>query len=66
MNEIQIFSNPQFGEIRTAMDDNGEPLFCLADICASLGISNHRNVKALMKMMSVWWTPLTISEEISK
>ncbi|MDE6338543.1 MAG: phage antirepressor [Muribaculaceae bacterium] len=46
MNEIQIFSNPQFGEIRTAMDKTGNPLFCLADICASLGISNHRNVKA--------------------
>lgn len=46
MNEIQIFSNPQFGEIRTVMAENGEPMFCLADICAALGITNHRNVKA--------------------
>lgn len=46
MNEIQIFNNPRFGEIRIIADGNDEPLFCLADLCASLGISNHRNVKA--------------------
>lgn len=46
MTEIQIFSNPQFGEIRTLADEANEPLFCLADLCAALGISNHRNVKA--------------------
>lgn len=46
MTNIQIFSNPQFGEIRTLADEANEPLFCLADLCAALGISNHRNVKA--------------------
>lgn len=46
MTAIQIFSNPQFGEIRTLADEANEPLFCLADLCAALGISNHRNVKA--------------------
>lgn len=45
MNEIQIFNNPRFGEIRTAMSDNQEPLFCLADVCKAVGIANHRNVK---------------------
>lgn len=45
-NQIQIFSNTQFGEIRTLADEASEPLFCLADLCAALGISNHRNVKA--------------------
>lgn len=45
-NAIKIFSNPQFGEIRTLADEVNEPLFCLADLCAALGISNHRNVKA--------------------
>lgn len=45
MTDIQIFSNPQFGEIRTLADEANEPLFCLADLCAALGISNHRNVK---------------------
>lgn len=38
MNDIQIFKNPQFGEIRTAgTADN--PMFCLSDVCKSLGLS---------------------------
>lgn len=45
-NAIRIFSNPQFGEIRTLADETNDSLFCLADLCAALGISNHRNVKA--------------------
>lgn len=37
-NQITIFNNPQFGEIRTAgTADN--PLFCLADVCKALGLS---------------------------
>ena len=39
MTDIQIFSNPQFGEIRTAIGENGEPLFCLADVAKALGYS---------------------------
>lgn len=42
MNEIQIFNSPQFGEIRTATDDNNEPLFCTADVCKALGYENPR------------------------
>lgn len=34
---IQIFSNPQFGQIRTA-NNNGEPAFCLADLCRVLNL----------------------------
>lgn len=37
-NEIQIFRNPQFGEIRTVIGCNGEPMFCLADLCKTLGL----------------------------
>ena len=37
-NQVKIFNNPQFGEIRTAgTADN--PLFCLADVCSALGLS---------------------------
>lgn len=43
MNEIQIFNSPQFGEIRTATDDNNEPLFCAADVCKVLGYVNGRD-----------------------
>lgn len=37
MDELMVFQNPEFGEIRTA-DVHGEPWFCLADICRPLGI----------------------------
>ena len=45
MNEIQVFNNPQFGAVRTAgTADN--PMFCLADVCQAIGITNARNVKS--------------------
>lgn len=44
MNEIKIFKNERFGEIRTA-GTSEEPLFCLADVCRAVGITNARNVK---------------------
>lgn len=34
--QVETFNNPHFGEIRTAVDDFGEPWFCLADICRIL------------------------------
>lgn len=39
MNELQIFNNEEFGEVRTAVVNN-EPVFCLMDICKALGMSN--------------------------
>lgn len=42
--EIQIFNNPDFGEIRTA-GTSEEPLFCLVDICNAVDIANSTNVK---------------------
>lgn len=39
MNELQIFNNNQFGEIRT-IEDNGKVLFCAVDIARALGYSN--------------------------
>lgn len=44
MNDLQIFSSSEFGEIRTITKDN-EPMFCLADVCKALEISNVGNVK---------------------
>lgn len=37
MNELMIFNNPEFGQIRT-VEQNGEPWFCLADVCKPLGL----------------------------
>lgn len=44
MNELQIFNSEEFGEIRTITKDD-EPMFCLADVCKALEISNVGNVK---------------------
>ena len=43
-NEIAVFSSPEFGEVRT-MNQNGEPLFCLADVCRILEIRNPSQIK---------------------
>lgn len=39
-NDIQIFSNPQFGEIRTLADDANEPMFCAKDVATALGYAD--------------------------
>ena len=36
-NQLQIFRNPEFGEVRTQVDDNGEPWFCAKDVAIALG-----------------------------
>ena len=41
---IKIFENAQFGQIRTSVTESGEPLFCLADLCKAINVTNHRNV----------------------
>lgn len=44
MDNLQIFSNSEFGEIRTITKDN-EPMFCLADVCKALGLEQVSRVK---------------------
>lgn len=45
MQELQIFKNNEFGEVRTKVINN-EPYFSLNDVCRILEIANPRNVKA--------------------
>lgn len=51
MNEIEVFSNSQFGEIR-AVEIKGEPWFCLVDVCRPLGIQT-RDCKKRLKESGV-------------
>lgn len=44
MANIEIFKNERFGEVRVA-GTSEQPLFCLADVCKAIGITNARNVK---------------------
>lgn len=48
MNELQIFNNEEFGEIRTITKDN-EPMFCLMDICKALGMKNPTMVASRLE-----------------
>ena len=45
MNELQIFSNEEFGEIRT-VTINGEPWFVGKDVAECLGYAKARNAIA--------------------
>lgn len=50
-NEIQIFSNPEFGEVRTLCEDD-KVLFCGSDVAKALGYQNpsrdvNRHCKAI-------------------
>jgi prophage antirepressor-like protein len=42
MNDITIFNNPEFGDVRTIMID-GEPWFCGKDVAGNLGYVNEKN-----------------------
>lgn len=51
--DLQVFNSPQFGEIRTALSASNEPLFCLADVCKALSLSNPRKVKTQLNQRGV-------------
>lgn len=40
MNDIQIFKNEQFGEVRIVMNESNDPLFCAKDVATALGYSD--------------------------
>lgn len=44
MNELKVFENEEFGEIRTVIIEN-EPMFCLSDVCKALGLTQPSKVK---------------------
>ena len=35
--QVAVFENPEFGMVRTATDDKGDPWFCAKDLCDVLG-----------------------------
>ncbi len=43
MSEMQVFNNPEFGDIRT-VTVNEEPWFVLKDVCEAFGETNYRRV----------------------
>ena len=45
MNEIMIFNNPEFGEVRT-LEEGGTVLFCGTDVARALGYAKPQNAVA--------------------
>lgn len=45
---LEIFKNENF-EVRVAVDENNEPLFCLADVCKALGLTTPAKVANSIK-----------------
>lgn len=46
MDELKLFENPEFGNVRTLETNDGKVLFCGADIANALGYSNTRKALA--------------------
>ena len=42
MNELMIFEDALFGQVRTIMSASNEPLFCLSDVCRALEMKRFR------------------------
>lgn len=42
--EFEIFSYKNLGSVRTYLDENGEPWFCLIDVCKILDVKNSRQL----------------------
>ena len=60
MTDLQVFKSEEFGEVRTTTV-NGEPMFCLVDVCKALGLEQTSRVKARLKEDGV-----TISKVIDR
>lgn len=52
MDGIQIFKNESFGEVRVA-GTSEEPLFCLADICKVVELTNPSSIKSRLEKEDV-------------
>ena len=48
MNDIQVFDNAEYGQIRAFLNEDGEPVFVAKDVCAILDLGNPRSSLALL------------------
>lgn len=51
---LQVFNNPQFGQLRTSADADGKIWFCLADVCKVLDIKNAPQAKNRLKSGGIY------------
>ena len=73
MNDMKIFNSNEFGDIRTDIH-NGEPMFCLSDVCKALGLTQPSKVKERLNekgvrtipSLNVWISKETNAQTISE
>lgn len=59
MNEIQIFNNEEFGEVRT-VEVEGKPFFCGSDVAKALGYTNpNKAINDHCRAITKWSTPIS-------
>ena len=46
MDSLQVFNNEDFGKIRAAVTDDGNPIFCARDVAVALGYKNPNDAIA--------------------
>ena len=61
--EAMVFSNPEFGTVRIQVDGNGEPWFCLADICKALEIKSTTRAKVSLNAGGVHLMKVTTAQK---
>lgn len=64
-NELMIFENEDFSNVRVK-EINGEPWFCLADVCRVLEIGNPSDVKKRLKINGVDSIEVGVENGINK
>ncbi len=58
MEQLKIFENAEFGQIRTVVIKE-QPMFCLVDLCGVLDIKNSRDCKSRLREDGVVSTDVT-------
>ena len=53
MNNLAIFNYKNLGSVRTYLDEQGEPWFCLSDVCGVLGIVNPSKLATRLRQKGI-------------
>ena len=57
VSHLDIFNYENLGQVRTFVDDNGEPWFCHIDVCSILGITDQNVAMRRLEPKGVCLTP---------
>ena len=55
MNNLQVFKNEQFGDVRVYIDEHNEPWFCGKDVLTALEYSKSSSINSLFSAVPEQW-----------